>query len=185
MGAAKNLAIGLRLKERRQELGLSLRALAARAGLTAAFLSQVERGQTNISIAALQRVAEALNVPALYFLTDGPRQSPVVRSNARLKLSLPDSDVVYELLTPDLNRKVEIFRATLAPGARKAARRLREPTEECIYVLSGALAVELTTGEYVLQPGDSICFDGMTLKSLSCASAEEAVWIGVITPPVF
>jgi transcriptional regulator with XRE-family HTH domain len=171
-----------------------LRELARRIDLTASFLSQVERGKTNTSIDSLRRIATALDVPILHLLSDSqtdnakpsnPKHNPVVRADHRSRLSLPDSHVTYELLTPDLARKMEVFTGRLAPGNENVARPLREPTEECIYVLSGALCVGLDAGEYILHPGDTIYFEGAALKKLACASQEEVTWISVITPPVF
>jgi uncharacterized cupin superfamily protein len=81
---------------------------------------------------------------------------------------------------------MEAFLGQLSPGTGNVARRLRKPTEELIYVLSGALLVELETGSYVLNSGDSIYFEGEMLRKLECASQnEDASWISVITPAVF
>ncbi len=193
-------SLGQRIKGRRQEIGLSLRELAGKTDLTASFLSQVERDQTNPSIDSLRRIAEALQVSILYFLSEHaqPKElalaptpvalqyEPVVRSTARPKLILPVSGVAYELLVPDLGRKMEAFAGRLAPGTGNVARRLRVPTEEFIYVLAGVLCVGIGNAEHVLHPGDSIYFEGVTLHKLECASVDQdAVWISVITPPVF
>lgn len=209
-------SIGLRLKERRQALKLSLRDLAQRTDVSASFLSQVERGQVNASLDSLRRIAEALEVNLLYFLTEVAEEnavwsnpadttelsskaaptgstlkaySPVVRANERPRLIFPDSGVTYELLTPSLTHKMEVICGRLAPGVPNVARALREPTEEWIYVLSGVLAVELETTRglesYELAAGDTIYFEGRSLRRLACASAEEVQWISVITPPVF
>lgn len=57
------------MKHRRNELNLSLRALAAKTELSAAFLSQIECGKSNPSLNSLQRIAEALHVSLSYFLS--------------------------------------------------------------------------------------------------------------------
>lgn len=189
-------SVGLQIKKKRQEAGLSLRELARRTDLTAAFLSQLERGQTNASLDSLRRIAEALQVSILYFLSGANESrrrrsrargnSPVTRCSERLNLDLPASGVAYELLTPTLSQTLEAICGRLAPGAGNVARRLRAPTEEFIYVLSGALAVGLEKERYILHPGDTIYFEGAQLVELSNASdTEETVWISVITPPVF
>jgi quercetin dioxygenase-like cupin family protein len=109
-----------------------------------------------------------------------------VRAGRRARLSSPDSVVTYELLTPDLAHKMEVICGRVKPGSGNVVRRLRESTEEWIYVLAGALAVRLESGEYVLGRGDSIYFTGEHLRAIECASSDEdAVWISVITPPVF
>jgi transcriptional regulator with XRE-family HTH domain len=195
--------LGTRLKQRRQQNGLSLRELARRTDLTASFLSQAERGKTNLSLDSLRRIAEVLEVPMLYFLEESddfsgdqtiPAEdtrgenvySPVVRANSRPKLILPISGVVYEKLIPDLGRKMEAFLGQLAPGTGNVARKLRKPTEEFIHVISGALLVELSYGNYILQTGDSIYFEGESLRRIECASQiQDVIWISVITPAVF
>ena len=70
------MELGDRVRERRQQLGLSLRDLAERSELTASFLSQVERGVTSPSIDSLRRVANALDVPVFHFLLEPDRETP-------------------------------------------------------------------------------------------------------------
>ncbi|MCC6188751.1 MAG: helix-turn-helix transcriptional regulator [Anaerolineales bacterium] len=195
MASSPDAEVGLRIKMRRQEAGLSLRELAGRTDLTASFLSQLERGRVSVSLGSLRRIAEGLGVQLLYFLQDengaaqhdngAPEYSPVVRAFQRRKLTLPNSQVTYEMLVPDFSGKMEAFYGRLAPGTGNVARRLREPTEEFIHILSGVLKVGLVSGEYVLHPGDSIYFDGAAIVELSCASDDEVLWLSVITPPLF
>jgi transcriptional regulator with XRE-family HTH domain len=198
--AKTHSSLGNRIQSRRKAAGLSLRALAAKIGRTASFISQIELDQVNPSIDSLRRIAEALQVSILYFLSDGaspepqsPPQrkssleyTPVVHAKVRSKLTLPVSGVTYELLTLDLAHRMEAICGRLAPNTGNVARRLREPTEEFIYVLSGSLCVGLGKKEHILSSGDSIYFEGSSLRKLSCASkTEDAVWISVITPPIF
>ncbi len=195
MGVSLDTEIGSRIRAKRQEEGLSLRDLAERTDLTASFLSQVERARVSVSLSSLRRIAEGLGVPILFFLEDKTvtapldngtlKYSPLVRANQRPKLTLPDSHVTYEMLVPDLGGKMEAFIGRVAAGTGNVARRLREPTEEFIQVLSGVLKVRLLTGEYLLNPGDSIYFEGASLIELSDASDEDVAWLSVITPPVF
>ena len=103
-----------------------------------------------------------------------------------LSLLFPDVGASYELLARDLSRKMEAMSGRLAPGTGNIARRLRVPTEEFIYVLSGSLIVALGAEKHHLHAGDSIYFEGYDLTELLCGSEDEdAVWISVITPPAF
>ena len=182
-----DLEFGDKIRTRRQELGLSLRELARRTDLTASFLSQVERGLTSTSIESLRRIAAGLGVTILHFLAETPKRSPVVRKGERSRLTLADTGLVYELLVPDLTRKMEIFIGNVKPGKKNFARApLREPTEECIFVLEGSLEVGLGTETYIIEEGDSVYFEGIQLTSLANASETDDVrWISIITPPVF
>ena len=110
--------IGERIHTRRKELGLSLRALAKEVDLTASFLSQLERGQADPSIKSLRKIAAALGVPLFSFLADNGDVNPVVRKDRRKRLQLPGSQVVCELLTPSVQRKMEVFIVTVDPVAQ-------------------------------------------------------------------
>ncbi|MCL7454197.1 MAG: helix-turn-helix domain-containing protein, partial [Anaerolineae bacterium] len=113
------MQLGNRLRARRQELGLSLRELAERVGLTASFLSQIERDLASPSIESLRKISDALEVPIFHFLIEPDTRSPVVRRQERAKLNLPDSNLTYQLMTPDLNRRMEVFLAEREPGEQK------------------------------------------------------------------
>ncbi|MEJ5203009.1 MAG: XRE family transcriptional regulator [Anaerolineales bacterium] len=197
--------IGRRLRQRRQEIGISLRKLAQMTDLTASFLSQVERGKANLSLNSLHRIARMLDVSLLYFLEDsksdenemrsqernhsqalGLMYSPVVRSDSRSKLVLPPSGVEYELLVPSLGRKMVALFGKLSPGSENIARRLPLSTEEIIYVISGSLLIGLDSGDYILNANDTIYFEGEQLQKIVCASTDqEATWISIITPAIF
>jgi transcriptional regulator with XRE-family HTH domain len=177
--------IGERLLERRQELGLSLRALAEEVGLTASFLSQIERSQAEPSIRSLRKIADALGVSLFYFLVEEEAVSPIVRKDERKLLDLAGTKVVCELLTPSVRRKMEAMLINADPARGNIAQPLPLPTEECIVVFEGRLCVRLDDGEYELEPGDSIYFEGRRLRSLSAVGAEEALFLSAMTPAVF
>ena len=54
--------IGNRIQRRREEFGMSQESLAFEAGLTPSYLSQVEAGKRNPSIAVLFRLCSALEL---------------------------------------------------------------------------------------------------------------------------
>lgn len=177
--------LGQRIRLRRKELGLSLRALAKDIGVSASFLSQIERGLASPSINTLRKISQALDVPIFQFLIDSREKSPVVRKGERLQLKLPHSKLTYELLTPDLNRKMEVLLAELEPGDSNIAMPLSQPTQECIYVLQGKLEVRLEDSSYILEAGDSIYFEGVLLRELRSVGEEKLIFVSAITPPVF
>lgn len=179
------LILGKRVKQRRTGMKLALRALAEKTDLTASFLSQLERGRTNASLKSLQRIADELKVPLLYFLSDNSHTSPVVRAEQRAKLELDDDTISYELLSPNLAGKLEAMMRALKPGGEVIARPLSVETEQMIFLLEGVLTVTLKNHEYTLNAGDSIYFNGDDLHKLTCGGESQARWIAVITPPVF
>lgn len=175
--------VGARIRERRKELGLSLRELAERIDLTASFLSLVERGHNTPSLDSLWRIAEALEVPLFYF-TEINGQNPVVRRDERIKITFPPGDLTCELLVPNLRHRLEVFISRVHPLAGNIARPTKHFSEECLYLMEGRLKVCLQDGEYVLEQGDSIYFHGSTVREICALGEEEAVFLSSITPPV-
>lgn len=178
-------SIGARIRQRRKEMGYTLRELADMMDVSPSFLSQVERNQINASINSLRRIAEALGVSMLYFVKEQPKPDPVLQDGSRFVLQFSDTSMTYELLTPRSSRAMEVFIGRLGPNTLYDSRNLTESTEECIYLLSGQMVISLESGEYTLQPGDSIYFEGFNLLQINNPGEQEAMWISVVAPPVF
>jgi len=68
--AAGRGGVAIRLRGARTGRGLSLRALAAAAGVSASYVSALERGHAQPSIATLQKLARALGVTARALLAE-------------------------------------------------------------------------------------------------------------------
>ncbi len=178
--------LGIYIKTRRVELGLSLRDLSSAANLSATFLSSLERGIANPTLDSLRKISTALNTPILYMANNSREGSPVVRRHQRGQLKLSNGHLLYEILTPSLNKKMVVMQARITPDdGNIVVGPLSEPTEECIVMLSGQINIVLAGQSFDLEEGDSIYFDGKNLESLSALGDTEATYISVITPPVF
>ena len=60
--------IGLNIKQARKEKGISQESLALGADLDRSYVGGVERGERNISIINLKKIADALNIPVSQLL---------------------------------------------------------------------------------------------------------------------
>lgn len=60
--------VGFRIRELRQDRGLSQEKLAQMADLHRAYIGQIERGEKNIGVENLQKIANALNVNIRFLL---------------------------------------------------------------------------------------------------------------------
>lgn len=176
------MEIGERIRQRRKQLGMSLRDLASEVGLTASFISQVERNLASPSIDSLRAIAQALDEPLFFFLLEPEGEERVVRHNRRRKL-ITGSNVTYELLSP-LNKKMEVVLASLDPGDGSIPIIHHQDTEECIFVLEGNLEVGLVDQIYTLEAGDSIYFEGPMLRSLRAYGNGIVRYLIIVTPPI-
>jgi transcriptional regulator with XRE-family HTH domain len=188
------LELGRRIRKLRLERNLTLQAVAATARVSQSLISQVERGLASPSISTLRRIAGALDVPiAALFLggdmsedeSDRAGRRLVVRQHERKGLHVPRSKVVYELLTPDLNRKIEFIWIEYEPGAITHPEPMSHPGEENAVCLEGSVVVTIDRQEFVLTEGDSISFDSGRLHQVENRSSRRAVLVSAITPPAF
>ncbi len=175
--------LGDKMRKLRKEKDFSLKELADKTGLTPSFLSQVERNLADPSINSLRKVADALDVPIFSLLESDLATNPVVRKTDRKTLRLPNSQMSYELLTPDLNRSLEVFVSKLAPGGSSST--AVHKGEECTLVLEGTLKITIANETYILNEGDSIYCQGEIPHYMVNSGESELVILSCITPPKF
>jgi transcriptional regulator with XRE-family HTH domain len=186
--------LGLRVRELRRLNALTLRELAERSGVSASMINQIETGTTGASVVSLRRIARGLGVPVAAFLLDGQTPPPngenrqerisIVRRSQRKALHLPESHLVYELLTPDLGWDIEFVWIELDPG-HPPVESMAHPGQECALVLQGVLHVIIGDAEHVLETGDSIAFDSSIPHRIENRGTEKVIEISAITPPRF
>ena len=76
-------AVGVQIKRWRTERGLTLANVAERSGLNVGYLSQIENDKASPSLGCLASIADALEVPAAWFLIDDLPAPVVVRATER------------------------------------------------------------------------------------------------------
>jgi len=179
----RELKVGRELRQRRNELELSLREVAELTELSIGFLSQLENDQVSPSLASLDRIAHALRIPIFELLSSDDRD-PVVRADDRSATTLGDTDVQVELLTNFPNWQMMPFYRKLAVGEKYDAVRIDRAREEWIYVVAGEMEVYLRNQEpHVLRPGDSIHFASTRLEAVNSIGDEPLEVICMMTPP--
>src|SRR3954447_15584428 len=80
---AVHVELGERLRAIRQLRRKTLKEVASGAGISESFLSQLERGRTNATIATLQRLSTALGIDVSDLFTPGRPRPRVLRREAR------------------------------------------------------------------------------------------------------
>lgn len=184
-GGANN-SLGKRIQAVREDRKMTCADLARAIGASRSLISQIERDTANPSIETLRRIAAALRVPIAVLFEEGPiQQRLVVRKDERKTLRVPKSKLVYQLLTPDLNRRIEFIWIELEPGEKGPKMPFAHEGEECALVLQGELHVWVDGEEHVLREGDSISFDSGLPHALANLGSEKAVMVTAITPPSF
>lgn len=193
---AEQLELGAKIRQiRTEEAGMTLEALAKRAEVSISLISQVERGRAEPSLTSLRRIAAALGVPLARLFLGGEEASAgesdrfgrrlVVRRQERKHLRVPESDIVYELLVPDLNRKLEVLWGEVGPGATTPPAPSQHSGEEVIVCLEGALTCIYDGDEFVLHAGDAISWDPSVPHRIENRGAKPVQMVVALTPPSF
>ena len=181
--------IGPRLREQREQLGLSLRELARRIGVSASLISQIERDKVNPSVSTLHSLVRELGLGMgdLFSSDDtassvatAARHSPLVTPDARALINL-ESGVTWERLTAIADPNVEFLRVVYDVGSESCPidSLIRHGGREYAYIISGRLCVQIGFERYELGPGDSISFDASSPHRLSTVGDRpaEAIWV--------
>jgi transcriptional regulator with XRE-family HTH domain len=182
---ARNAAsLGTRLREVRRQRGITLKQVAEAVGVTESFVSQVERGTANPSVATLRRMAEALGeTVASLFVGAGPT-GMVVRAGERRRLHHPSGSDTEYLLTPPSAKTLEIVYATLEAGAGSGDEPYSHAAdEECVIVIAGRLDVGVNGELHHLDTGDALLLDPKLPHSYHNPGPGNSTTIWVMSPP--
>ena len=181
--------IGQDIKGLRKARAMTLGALAKASGLSQGYLSQIERGLASPSVKALYSISRALGVTVSWFFPpagddDEALRDFVVRAGTRRKLHYANG-IVDELLSPNLDRQLELLRCTFPPGSQSGETPYTHAGEEAGIVLSGRLDLWVDEKHVVLEAGDSFAFASDIPHRYGNTGEEEAVVIWAITPPSY
>ncbi|MEM9278571.1 MAG: XRE family transcriptional regulator [Pseudomonadota bacterium] len=180
-------SVGNDIRALRKSRSMTLVEFAEALNRSVGFVSQIERGISDPSIADLRNIATLFSVPISFFFgdnTSNPAESRhIVRADHRRKLGNPEEGLIEELLSPDLGGSFEIIRSEFAPGSRLVDAQQRD-TEEAGYIISGTLELELEGEWHTLNEGDSFRFAGEAYRWRNTKN-KPAIAIWVVSPPVY
>ncbi len=200
------LELGKRVRKERQRRQWTLEQFSEKTGLSKSFLSQIERGNTEPSITSLKKIAAQFGYSVVNLFPNGQgteenwgyngRQTglqtnyvqdvAVVRAAKRKRIALPGSNVVYDLLTPDMKRKLEVMYMRVSRGKNSGEEPMLDtPGEKLCIVMKGVL--ELRVGEEVfqLEQGDSLYYPAHVPHSWKAIEGDSIEVIWILTPPSF
>jgi transcriptional regulator with XRE-family HTH domain len=159
--APSQVKVGQRLRELRGRRRLSLRALAGKSGLNPNTLSLIENGKTSPSVATLQQAAAALGVPITAFFETSADTRTVAYQKAGQRFRVPFVGGLLEDLGAGIARLgIEPLLLALESHAASGPTPIVHTGREFVFCLEGQLAYTIAGEAYILEPGDSLLFEG-------------------------
>ena len=198
--------LGPRLRQVREERGLSVRELARRIGCSASLVSQIERGLSAPSVGIVYSMATELRTSLDYlFGVDSAavapgnghppppapqvtveRQGMIQRAGTRRIIDLA-SGVRWERLTQGRDSMTDFLEVVYSPAGHSTDERrpLRHDGREYGVILSGRLQANIGFETYDLGPGDAISFDSSIPHEYWNTTDDyvRAIWVVVHTEP--
>ena len=179
--------IGGQIRELRKIKNFTLQHVAAEAGISVGYLSQIERNQSKLPIGVLKKISDVLGVHMNWFFQVSSNAPPeerelIVRKDNRRRLTFTGLGIAEELLSPNLAGPLEMLLSTIEPGADSGE--YSHDGVEAGLVLSGILDLWIGGQFFKLEEGDSFSFKSTEVHR--CANPDKevptrVVWI--ITPP--
>jgi transcriptional regulator with XRE-family HTH domain len=179
--------LGARVRALREAMGLSLRDLAERSGVSAPMLSQVERGETSPTLMLAGRIAAGLELRLSQLLRlDEDGAVTVVRRGERRHGPGRGRGHSYEILSPPLpGQRAELTRHTLAPGAVTGGPGdppVHEPgSRETALIELGTVVLHCDGERYQLSAGDCVTFDADLPHHFENPGREGAAMLAVVS----
>ena len=180
--------LGGQIRDLRAARGLSLARLAEEIGKSVGYVSQIERGRSEVSISTLKAISDALDVQIGWFFQGYDPRVPaehgrVVRRENRRRLNFPGTGIEEELLSPTLTGEAELILSTFAPGARSGDEQVSRMAEQSGFVVAGELDLEVGTRKFRLRTGDSFRIGRGEPFSAANPGPDVSVSLWVIAPP--
>jgi transcriptional regulator with XRE-family HTH domain len=151
------VAVGAKIRLRRQQRGMSAAEMARRAGLSKATLSHLEAGKGNPTIDTLDAIAIALSIPLADLLARDADTGPVYRPGTAAE----PGEVSRELLRRiSSGNSLEIWRLRMPPETELAGVPHTTGTIEHLLISAGHITAGPVDAPQDLGPGDMLAFAG-------------------------
>lgn len=158
-------AVGSALRDHRVAAGLSIRDLGVAAGISSAMISRIENGQVSPSLATLDVLAAALDVPVVSLFQNTIRTADVnfVKAGQGIsaKRHAPGHVHDYRLLASFLNQGMKFTAAEVTLNRKENGTHPVYHSRGFVYMtpIEGQCTYDCGGTTFELEPGDSLTFD--------------------------
>jgi transcriptional regulator with XRE-family HTH domain len=179
-----HIDIGNRLRQQRQQKGLSQRALARLAGVTNGLISQIEQNSISPSIASLKKILDVLSLSLADFFAGSEEASPGHFYERKRLPNLGSGDVAIYLVGAGIrHRAMSVLHEIYPPGAD--TQMYTHAGEEGGVVTKGKIEVTVAGSIKVLGPGDAYYFESRLPHRFRNVGQTPCEIISANSPPTF
>ena len=182
----KSAEFGNKLRIVRERKNMTLKDVAAQAGVSESLISQIERNRVSPSIDTLIAIANTLNIDLEYLFKDlkHDKKVSIVKPEDRNRLLMDGVDYQELSFIPEteVNPSVEAFYINIPPGKEKGDLDFGHPGRELGTIINGEGELLYGTSSYKLEAGDTVSFPSDIPHNIrnTGSTVLKAMWI--VTP---
>lgn len=182
---ASKMNIGNKIRELRNQKGLTQEELAGRCELSKGFISQLENDLTSPSIATLIDILQCLGTDLKHFFDDADDKQIVFRNEDFFEKIDSELHNKIEWIIPNAQKNMmEPIRVTLDPDGSTYPDQPHEG-EEFGYVLSGSITLIIGNRSMKVKKGEAFYYSAAAEHYIKANNKTGAVFLWVSTPPNF
>ncbi len=175
--------LGEKIKQMRNQKGLTQKELADRCELTKGYISQLENDLNSPSIATLTDILAALGSNLAEFFREETEEKIVYSKNEFIEKN--ENGVLWNWLIPNAQKNMlEPVLVELEEGAETAGD-IPHEGEEFGYVLEGKIAVALGNKHHLCKKGEAFYYPAGKPHSILNKGKGKARFLWISTPPNF
>ncbi|MGC5771929.1 helix-turn-helix domain-containing protein [Paenibacillus pabuli] len=154
-----NVVLAQNLKQFREQRKLSLDKVAELSGISKTMLGQIERGESNPTIATVWKIANGLKI-SFTTLIHEPKSDTTVVTRDDIQALVEDGGRIriYPHFPFEEGRRFEMYMMEMDEGSSMNAEPHIEGAEEFITVFEGEVTIRIGAEEYTVKQGESIRF---------------------------
>jgi transcriptional regulator with XRE-family HTH domain len=175
--------VGSRLKRMRSQRRLTLQEVAAAVELSHSFLSMLERGQADISMARLHRLATFYGIPLGELLVEelGAGQVAVVTEEDGERVERVRG-MTLRLLPVARELGLQLVHVVFEPHSEPSTP-VSHDGEDFFWVLDGQVVLVYGADEYVIRKGQAALYSARVHHYFINRSSKRAEILSITTPP--
>ncbi|MDO4976540.1 MAG: XRE family transcriptional regulator [Eubacteriales bacterium] len=179
-----NEKIGKKIRDLRNQNGLTQQELADRTELTKGYISQLERGQVTPSVITLLDLIECLGTTASEFFEEAHEEQIVYSEDGFFEKIDEGQNSIQWIVPTAQNNQMEPLLVVIQPHQTLPEDKPHDG-EEFGYLIEGEIVLHLDENTYDVKEGQSFYYPANRMHYIENISDEPAKFVWVSTPPSF
>lgn len=179
--------VGRKLRELRQQRGLSLRQLSEKVGVSPSAIQKIERNLISPTLGTVLKITKGLGTTLQSLLDEHMVARDVVHlpQEKRRTVLVPDLKISIQSLADGLgNQAFSAVLLTIPKGAKMKEREFHHQGEELQLCVKGKVKFTIRHETYLLRPGDSLRFKSYLRHYWENVGGTEAQLLMICSPPI-